>query len=121
MIGPTLRMTTTLAAITVLLGCSDEWIDTRLGLDDDRDVIPIQPLDMSGGPLLPATTEDDASAPDSIPSLLADGSAEVVSLGLDEFRESLIRNNLALDVARFDPTLASTRVLAEQSRLDSNA
>ncbi len=119
MIGPTLRMTTTLAAITVLLGCSDEWIDTRLGLDDDRDVIPIQPLDMSGGPLLPATTEDDASAPDSIPSLLADGSAEVVSLGLDEFRESLIRNNLALNVARFDPTLASTRVLAEQSRLDS--
>jgi outer membrane protein len=43
----------------------------------------------------------------------------VVLLGLDEFRESLIRNNLALNVARFDPTLASTRVLAEQSRLDT--
>jgi outer membrane protein len=119
MIRHTLGTMTTVTVITSFLGCSDKWIDSRLGLDHDEDVIPIRPLDMAGGSMLPVSPESETSVSDSIPSLLSAGSAEVVLLGLDEFRESLIRNNLALNVARFDPTLASTRVLAEQSRLDS--
>ncbi|MGA1392517.1 MAG: TolC family protein [Phycisphaerales bacterium] len=119
MIRPALGTMTTFTVITSLLGCSDKWIDSRLGLDHDEDVIPIRPLDMTGGSMVPVSPESETSVSDSIPSLLSAGSAEVVLLGLDEFRESLIRNNLALNVARFDPTLASTRVLAEQSRLDT--
>ncbi|MGA1517293.1 MAG: hypothetical protein ACO396_05925 [Phycisphaerales bacterium] len=112
MIRNTLGTMTTVTVIASFLGCSDMWIDSRLGLDHDEDVIPIRPLDMAGGSMLPVSPESETSVSDSIPSLLSAGSAEVVLLGLDEFRESLIRNNLALNVARFDPTLASTRVLA---------
>jgi outer membrane protein TolC len=103
-----------------LAGCSQEWIDAQPGLGEDARPETIQPLDMLGPAMHDAPDREDSSTPTPVPvpRMLADGASSVVSLGLDGFREALLRNNLELDVARFDPAIAATRVLAEQGRLD---
>ena len=103
-----------------LAGCSQEWIDAQPGLGEDARPETIQPLDMLGTAMHDAPDREDSSTPTPVPvpRMLADGASSVVSLGLDGFREALLRNNLELDVARFDPAIAATRVLAEQGRLD---
>lgn len=106
------------SCLTLLTGCGREWIDTQDGLGEDARTEAIRPLDMAGPAVTPAPDRADPDLPTPLPPLLSDGTSGVVSLGLDGYRETLLRNNLELDVARFDPTLAATRVLAEQSRLD---
>ena len=103
-----------------LAGCSQEWIDAQPGLGEDARPETIQPLDMLGPAMHDAPDREDSSRPTPVPvpRMLADGASSVVSLGLDGFREALLRNNLELDVARFYPAIAATRVLAEQGRLD---
>ena len=103
-----------------LAGCSQEWIDAQPGLGEDARPETIQPLDMLGPAMHDAPDREDSSTPTPVPvpRMLADGASSVVSLGLDGFREALLRNNLELDVARFDPAIAATRVMAEQGRLD---
>ena len=120
MTSPWRRSSVLVMAAATLTGCSQEWIDAQPGLGEDARPETIQPLDMLGPAMHDAPDREDSSTPTPVPvpRMLADGASSVVSLGLDGFREALLRNNLELDVARFDPAIAATRVLAEQGRLD---
>lgn len=112
------RSSVLMMAAASLAGCSQEWIDAQPGLGAEARPEAIRPLDMLGPAITEAPDLEVSPTPTPLPRLLADGASSVVSLGLDGFREALLRNNLELDVARFDPTIAATRVLAEQGRLD---
>jgi outer membrane protein len=111
-----------LGGMTLPLGCAEAWIERQPGLADHARFVTIEPLDFAGEAISPASTEPPRGPEATVDSLLrrvSDRDAGVVSVDLDGFRSALMQNNLELQVARFDPTLAATRVLAEYGRLDT--
>lgn len=106
----------------LLWGCADEWVERRPGLADDSRFETIEPLDFAGEAISATATvprKPKENPVDSILRQVSDQDARVVPVGLDGFRSALIKNNLELQVARFNPTMAETRVQAEYGRLDT--
>lgn len=115
-------------ALTLLMlaGCAQEWVDSREGMSSSEleSIRTIEALDLtaSNAPepdrkAEPATSEDHRI--EKLQRMLEDAAAGTVDVGLDEFRSSLLSNNLQLEVARFGPQLAAAKLESEYGKLDA--
>lgn len=115
-----------LATTAITTGCARDWVESRSGLAEaDVDGLRvIEALDLEGRSAPVEAAEGDADADEDariegLRAMLADLDPRTFDVGLDEFRVSLLENNLELEVSRFDPQIAATRVESEYGRLDA--
>ena len=115
-------------ALTLLMlaGCAQEWVDSREGMSSSEleSIRTIGALDLTASKAPdpdrkaePATSEDHRI--EKLQRMLEDAAASTVDVGLDEFRSSLLSNNLQLEVARFGPQLAAAKLESEYGKLDA--
>lgn len=116
------------AALTGILlsGCAQDWVESRNGMSTSelRRIRNIDALELSGEPIAKPTPDSDSSTSEEprievLKRMLEDVDPSSVDVGLDEFRSSLLANNLQLEVARFDPKIAAARVESEYGKLDA--
>ena len=116
------------AALTGILlsGCAQDWVESRNGMSPSelRRIRNIDALELSGEPIAKPTPDSGSSASEeprieALKRMLEDVDPSSVDVGLDEFRSSLLANNLQLEVARFDPKIAAARVESEYGKLDA--
>ncbi len=114
--------------LSSLSGCGDEWIDSREGLGNDEleRIQTIEALDLASLEDTTPDVADPASEPpadrgriERLRRMLKDAPASSLDVGLDEFRSSLLSNNLQLEVARFDPEIAAAKLESEYGKLDA--
>lgn len=113
-------------AMVVLTGCAHDWVDSRPGMSKGEltKIRTIDALELSAVPSASPTEADENpneadSHVDALKRMLEDASPSAIDVGLDEFRASLLSNNLQLEVARFDPEIATARLDSEYGRLDA--
>lgn len=114
--------TGSLMALSILTGCAASWVQEQAGLSTDLRPERSIPVVELGDPAPTPPSGKPAALPPpgtSVRTMLADGQARVVRVGLDAFRVALLENNLRLKVARVSPAIASTRVTSEFGRLDA--
>lgn len=119
-------------AVTMLLGglcgCADDWIDSRdgLGRTELERIQTIEALDLASLENPASDAADPTSEPpadlariERLRRMLKDAPASSLNIGLDEFRSSLLSNNLQLEVARFNPEISAARLESEYGKLDA--
>ena len=113
-------------------GCAEKWVEQRTwdGEDEGRRDLVIEPLDLVSTANEKNRDEFETgiatelkAAPDrhldSLRAMLSEAEPGTIRLGLDGFRQSLLANNLHLQVSRFDPAIASNKLKSEYGKLDA--
>ena len=128
MIGTTTKLrrgVATALTAAMLTGCAEEWVDSRAGMSSSKldRIRTIEPLELSGStvadPKPDSRIDTDQNARiERLRRMLEDVSPSSIDIGLDQFRASLLANNLQLEVARFDPQIAAAKLESEYGKLD---
>ncbi|MAC19433.1 MAG: hypothetical protein CMJ23_07105 [Phycisphaerae bacterium] len=115
-----------LAFATILTtGCAQEWVESRDGMSRNEleRIRTINALELSAQAATPPAVDPKEVNPAdpqvaALKRMLEDASPRTLDVGLDDFRSSLLSNNLQLEVARFSPEIAAAQVRSEYGKLD---
>ena len=110
----------------LLTGCAEEWVESRDGMSGSEleRIRTIDPLEFSETEIGetnpdPERITNDEGRIERLRRMLEDVDPSSIEVGLDQFRASLLANNLQLEVARFDPQIAAAKVRSEYGKLDA--
>ena len=113
-------------AMILLTGCAEEWVESRDGMSGSEleRIRTIDPLEFSETEIGetnpdPERITNDEGRIERLRRMLEDVDPSSIEVGLDQFRASLLANNLQLEVARFDPQIAAAKVRSEYGKLDA--